>query len=292
MIPYFPPEGGKHRLSLGLKVLAEADWIEISDEYQAELAEKGRLVRDHRTAIYQALQDSEPFQRELIRFLMNHLAEHHPDRFRPDADGLHNLITGETVEIDEDASLLAATRLVQEDMTILRPSPEGFRLVAGLVAFPTRWDLSTKLGKVLREIHGPVPGYDDKLAKPMDRLFAGMTDERLLWRANFSLLDDPALFQPGGHFKTGAGAGLTTGSVGEALWFRVERQTLRRLPGSESIVFTVRIHQAMLKDVANTPARAADLLSATREMTEDMKRYKSIPGFEKALTEWLEEQAA
>jgi len=291
VIPYFPPEGGNHRLSLGLKVLAEADWIEIDGHYETELAEKARLVRDHRDAIYQALPDSEPFQAEFIRFLMAHLSKHHPDRFALTDFGLRNNLTGKTVRVDEAAPLLTATRLVQEDMTILRPSPEGFRLIAGLVAFPTRWDLSSKLGKVLRDIHDPVPGYHEKLARPMDRLFAGLTEDRLLWRANYSLLDDPTLFQPGGHFKTGAGADLTAQNIGEKLWFRVERQTLRRLPGSDSIVFTVRIHQDRLKDVVTTPDRAADLLAANSAMPDPMKRYKSLPGFEAALTEWLQAKA-
>lgn len=292
MIPYFPPEGGKYRLSLGLKVLADEDWIEFDSGYEAELAAKKRLVATHRDAIYQALPGSEPHQAELVGFVCNHLLTFHSDKFEKSGAGIRNRITGETVEIDQSAPLLTLTHLVQEDMTILRPSPEGFRLIAGLVAFPTRWDLSSKLGKVLRDIHEPVPGYDEKLARPMDRLFEGLTSDRLLWRANYSLLDDPTLFQPGGHFKTGAGASLTAETIGDQMWFRVERQTLRRLPDSESVVFTVRIHQALLRDVVTTGERAADLLAATTAMPEPMKRYKSLPGFEAALHRWLEARTA
>lgn len=292
MIPYFPPEGGKYRLSLGLKVLAEKDWIEIDDRYATELAEKTRLIQTNRDDIYQALPGSEPHQAELLQFMTTHLSKHHPDRFTPTGHGLRNNLTGKTVRMDEAAPLLTLARLVQEDMTILRPSPEGFRLVAGFVAFPTRWNLSDKIGKVLRDIHEPVPGYDDKLARPMDRLFEGLTDDRLLARANYSLMDDPTLFQPGGHFKSGAGAALTAETIGQEMWFRVERQTLRRLPGSESIVFTVRIHQARLEEVVTTPERAADLRAATEAMPEPMQRYKSLPGFHAALNQWLENQGA
>lgn len=292
MIPYFPPQGGGFRMSLGLRVLDEADWIEIDGDYGSDLAEKARLISEHRAEVFQMLPGSEPAQTRLIRFLMNHLTEQHPERFRAEGDGIFNTTTGETVIPDPGEPMLAATRLVQEDMTLLEPSPEGFRLIAGLVTFPTRWDLESKMGKPLARIHDPVPGYADKLERPMDRLFAGLTDDRLFWRANYSLLDDPALFQPGGHFKSGAGAALTPENIGGKLWFRVERQTLRRLPDCENVVFTVRIHQALLRDVVDTAERAADLLSATRAMPEDMKRYKSLPGFEAALTEWLEERAA
>lgn len=292
MIPYFPPQGGGYRMSLGLRVLDDADWIEFGSDYESDLAEKARLIREHRAQVFQMLPGSEPAQMRQVRFLMDHLIRHHPERFQAEGDGVRNLTTGETVSPDPAAPLLAATRLVQEDMTILEPSPQGFRLIAGLVTFPTRWDLTSKMGKPLSRIHDPVPGYADKLERPMDRLFAGLTDDRLLWRANYSLLDDPALFQPGGHFKTGAGADLTAGNIGGKLWFRVERQTLRRLPDCENVVFTVRIHQGLLQDVVNSAERAADLLSATRAMPDDMKRYKSLPGFETALTEWLEARAS
>jgi len=292
VIPYFPPQGGGYRMSLGLRVLDDADWIEFGSDYESDLAEKARLIHEHRAQVFQMLPGSEPAQMRQLRFLMDHLIRHQPDRFRAEGDGVRNLTTGETVSPDPSAPLLAATRLVQEDMTILEPSPEGFRLIAGLVTFPTRWDLTSKMGKPLSRIHDPVPGYADKLERPMDRLFAGLTDDRLLWRANYSLLDDPALFQPGGHFKTGAGADLTAGNIGEKLWFRVERQTLRRLPDCENVVFTVRIHQGLLQDVVHSAERAADLLSATRAMPDDMKRYKSLPGFEAALTEWLEARAS
>lgn len=292
MIPYFPPQGGGYRMSLGLRVLDDADWIEFGSDYESDLAEKARLIGEHRAQVFQMLPGSEPAQMRQIRFLMDHLIRQHSGRFRAEGDGVRNLTTGETVSPDPAAPLLAATRLVQEDMTILEPSPEGFRLIAGLVTFPTRWDLTSKMGKPLSRIHDPVPGYADKLERPMDRLFAGLTDDRLLWRANYSLLDDPALFQPGGHFKTGAGADLTAGNIGEKLWFRVERQTLRRLPDCKNVVFTVRIHQGLLQDVVHSAERAADLLSATRAMPDDMKRYKSLPGFEAALTEWLEARAS
>lgn len=288
MIPYFPPESGKYRLSLGLKVLAEEDWIEIGEDYEQDLIEKARLLQEHPAQVFQALPGSEIAQAEVVDHLKRHLVIHHPEQFAALDIGIHNKTTGLDITPDPVAPLLSIAKLVQEDMTVLRPFEDGFRLIAALVAFPTRWDLSVKMGKLLADIHSPVPGYDEKLARPMDRLFAGLTDDRLLWRSNYSLLDDAAMFQPGGHFKSGAGVDLTAENIGHELWFRVERQTLRRLTGSDTIVFTVRIHQALLKDVVTTPERAADLLTATQNLPADMKRYKSLPGFEGALTDWLE----
>ncbi|WP_417519949.1 heme-dependent oxidative N-demethylase family protein [Minwuia sp.] len=290
MIPYFPAEGGGFRLSLGLKVLDPADWIEIDGNHESELAQKRALLTDRQNDVFQALEGSQSAQADLMANLQQHLLIHHADRFRPDGASVRNLTTGDTISVDPLSPLRSAARLVQEDILLLQPSSEGHRLIAALLCFPTRWKLADKLGNVLSAIHDPVPGYAEKLARPMDRLFAGLTPERWLWRQNFSLLDDPALFQPGGHFKQGAGKDLSPHTIGEQLWFRVERQTVRLLPETGTTVFTVRIHQARLSEVVHNSSRAADLISTIDAMPEEMKRYKSLPGFEKALRAWLEER--
>jgi hypothetical protein len=287
VIPYFPAEGGQYRPSLGLKVLQPADWIEIDSNFAAEIAEKKHLLDVNRNGVFLALPDSEAGQAELIETLSAHLLAHHADRYSPTSEGLRVAATGETVQPDPARPLTAAASLVQEDVLLLQPSPEGHRLVAGLLGFPTRWRLADKMGKALAGIHEPVPGYADRLSRQMDRLFAGLTPDRLLWRLNFSLLDDPALHQPGGHNDPNAGRGLNADNIGDELWFRVERQTLRLLPKTETTVFTVRIHQARLRDVVTTPERARDLAAAIDGMSEGMRRYKSIPGFEAPLKAWL-----
>lgn len=291
MIPYFPAEGGQYRLSLGLKVLDPADWIEIDNRHADEVAEKTRLLAEDRDAVFLALPGSEDAQADLIETLSAHLLDRFSDRFSRSSGGIEVAATGETVRPDADAPLTAAAHLVQEDFLLLQPSPEGHRLIAGLLGFPTRWRLADKMGKPLDGIHAPVPGYAERLSRQMNRLFDGLTPDRLLWRLNFSLLNSPELFQPAGHNDPETGRGLTAATIGEKLWFRVERQTLRLLPKTETTVFTVRIHQAQLKDVVALPQRARDLAAAIDGMPEAMRRYKSIPGFEAPLRAWLAERA-
>lgn len=277
---------------LGLKVLAEADWIEIDAAFADDLAEKQRLIDADRNAVFQALPDSVPAQQEFLDHLIGHLCRHHAPIFRRRGGGVEVVPTGCHVMPDAAAPLLAAAALVQEDVLLLQPGPDGaFRLVAGMLAFPTRWSLAEKMGRPLAAIHAPVPGYGDHLERPMDRLFAGLRPGRLLWRSNWSLLDDPALHQPGGHGSGTAGKALDAETVGRGLWFRVERQTLCLLPDTGTAVFTVRIHQARLQDRVRTGAEARDMRDAILAMPEEMRRYKSMPGFLAALLQWLEERA-
>ena len=275
-------------MALGLKVLAAADWIEIDDAFAADLAEKQRLIDTDRGAVFQALPDSLSAQREFMDHLGDHLCRFHGALFHRGEDGIHVQPTGSCVVPDPAAPLLAAAGLVQEDVLLLQRGTDGFRLVAGLLAFPTRWSLAEKMGRPLAAIHAPVPGYGAHLERPMDRLFEGLRAGRLLWRTNWSLLDDPALHQPGGHDSGHAGSLLDAATVGSQLWFRVERQTLGLLPGTRTAVFTVRIHQSRLQDRVRTAAEASAMRDTILAMPEAMRRYKSMPGFLVALLAWLE----
>lgn len=291
MIPYYPPAEGPFRLSLGLKVLDPADWIESDGRLAGQLALKATLLAERPDDVFQALPGSEPAQAELYDLLAAHLVAHFPDTYRRHGDGTLVVPTGVTVAPEPDAPLRATARLVQEDILLLEERDGSYHLVAGILCFPTRWRLKEKIGLPLAGIHAPVPGYAAKLERPMDRLFAGLTADRLLWRMNFSLVDDAALYQPHGHSDPKAGAGIAEADLGLALHFRVERQTLRRLPQTGAVVFTVRIHQAPLGQVVTTPERARDLRAVLDSMPADMRAYKSITAFQDALGRWLDAAA-
>jgi hypothetical protein len=80
-----------------------------------------------------------------------------------------------------------------------------------------------------------VPGYGEELSRPTNGLFDRLTPERSFWRLNWTLLDSPILFQPT------ASRGAPSGDLTD-WYFRVERQTLRQLPQSHAIVFTIHTY--------------------------------------------------
>ena len=134
---------------------------------------------------------------------------------------------------------------MQEDLCLLEPGPAGPVLSAAVLCFPTRWRLAEKLGRPIGAIHGPVPFFAERLAGPVERFMALLKPGRLVERFNWSILDDPALFQPCGHGRTAQDPAFTAGNAGERLWFRVERQTLSRVPGASAILFTIKVHQSL-----------------------------------------------
>ena len=73
----------------------------------------------------------------------------------------------------------------------------------------------------------------------------------------------------------------------EDLFLRVERQTLRRLDNSRSVLFTVRVHVDPVSSILTNQQAVVDLIKAIQNLEEDMKSYKVILPFENKLIRWL-----
>ena len=60
---------------------------------------------------------------------------------------------------------------VPEDFGIMLRNPEGgfYVLRAGLICSALGWNLGTKIGMRLHEIHEPIPDYKEKMQMSMDR---------------------------------------------------------------------------------------------------------------------------
>jgi hypothetical protein len=291
-LPYLPFAAGPFRLSMGLMSLKPEDWIEIDDRYTADMAERRRLLDTRRDEVFAALPEADAACREFGTLLLDHLRAYFPDIFGFAEDRLENRLTGEswpTAHTDRHPLDLAG-RLVQEDFCILQSAgeKEPYVLTAACLCFPSRWRLADKIGRPMDRIHDPVPGYQDRLASPVNRFMSVLKEDKPVWRLNWSLYDNPALFQPTGHGRDEKAPGIDGGNAGERLHVRIERQTLRRLPNSKAVVFGIRVHQRPLASLAETPDAAARLASALREMPSDMARYKSLPVSAEAALAYLD----
>ncbi len=247
---YVAYEPGPHRLAMGLKPLEPAEWIEIDCHLPADLAEKRRLLTEQHAAVFAALPQGQAASVETLALLAEHLPAHFPQVYRRQGDWLANQATGEAWNIaaPDLHPLELAARLVQEDFAVMgRDAASGeYRLTAACVCFPTRWKLAEKVNQSLWGIHVPVPGYEAELGNPMDRLFDRLKVEKPVWRLNWSVLDSPALFQPVAPPQPPGAPPITPVNAGERLYLRMERQTLRRLPHSGDILFTIGVYVASL----------------------------------------------
>ena len=274
---------------MGLTPQSEAEWLAPDDSLHEILGEKRQLLATRHEGVFGALPEASDASVELLQLLADHLSRRFPSFYRLDNEGrLFNRVSGETWDINVPPlhPLDLAGRLVAEDLCLLQAGDSAYRLTGASLCFPNRWQLEEKIGRPLDFIHAPVPGFAPALERPVAHFFAALKPDRILARVNWGVADDPTRFQPIGR---DASAAITAATAGSMLHLRVERQTLRRLPQSGAVLFTIRTEITPLARVIVTPADASDLAGAIRDMSPAMLRYKHLTTVAPALLAWLDE---
>lgn len=281
---------GPYRMAMGLVGTDPAELIELDEHYVPEMAERRRLLAVRHGDVFATLPGSEAARQEVLDVLAELLLRRFPAWFSRDGATLRNHLTGETWDLADlpHDPLEVAGRLVQEDLCLLRLTPEGPVLDAAVLCFPSRWSLAEKLGQPLATIHTRVPFYADRLAKPVDRLMPNLRDGKMVVRLNWGMTDDPALYAESRKFRREHNPDVTMENAGEKIWLRVERQTLRLLPASGAVLFGIRTHLYTVGRLAADRQVAADLAAAVRGLPPEMALYKSIPPFRAALLAYLD----
>lgn len=251
-----PYDGSAQPFTIGLQQLDHKDWIEIDDHLLAYLAEKQRLFARYGEKIFVEEEGTDQGQKEVFDLLTSHLLENYPAEYARKGDAI--VISGrdEPVPIGEAATpfLHRAASLVQEDLVLMRKDQHrGWHLGAASLSFPSSWTLREKFGRSMDKIHAPVPdfGAGTRNAGLIVRMFDNLRPDRSVWRMNWSLQPDGDLYHPlASHEK---GALYTDDDIAARSFVRVERQTLRKLPASGDILFTIRIHLDPIKALKKHP---------------------------------------
>ncbi len=276
--PFHTPYDGSSKLfTIGVKPLDPADWIDVDDKLLAYLDEKDRLTERTFDKIFVAEPGTEAAQAEVLTLLADYLPERFPDIYQRIGPQIDIVPAFRRVRLDTPyPPLLVAGGLVQEDLVLMRRDDTGWRLAAAHLCFPSSWRLHEKFGKALQEIHTPVPdfGRDTRNATIIERMFDNLRLEQPVLRWNWSLHADDTL-----HHPHSAGQWRFGDEKIDSLYFRLERQTLRKLPASGDILFTIRIYLDPLEAMERQPnagelARA--LIGQLHAYTPQQLDYKGL----------------
>lgn len=273
-------------LAMGLRPLDPRNWIETDTSLSRLHQHTLSMRQQHGDAVYAALPSSLEAQREVLSLLCGHLLSEHAGAYRRDGTGIASAAGGFHVALREDdpEPLWLASLLVADDLVIMQPSGSGYLLAAASLASPSHWRLQAKLGRPMREVHDPIPGIHRQLTPRIDRFFAHISPERPVSRFNWALQTDPGLFHP---------AAPEAAAGGDAsLYYRVERQTLRRLPRSGAIAFTIRVFLHPLAALSVVPGAIDSLVSAVDSTPPALARYKGFPSLRDALEQYRLKSAA
>lgn len=233
--------GKPHRLSMGLRPLDLTTWLD-SDAHDPQMSRRRELLVRNRSEVVAHLPGSEEASSRVARAV---------------ADWVGVVLPG------AEPPLVEAAMLVRDDLCVLAPMGDTWRLVAAVVCFPSRWRLADKLGQDVLAIHDPVPRYRSELGAATNKVFGTISAGAARWRVNWTLLNDPELFQP----VAPAGPRHRPGTDS---YLRVERQCL--VPVDDVIAFTIRTTVRGVRELTGEQARA--VMSSAEQTPDDLAAYR------------------
>ncbi len=264
ILPQLVGENFRHRL--GTFPVEIANWLLRDAEFDLTVQLKKKLLATRRSEVVGLQPGGEEVAQEAAQ-LVSAWA------------GAESASTG----ID---ALIEASLLVADDLAVLQPvksqdGSEQLLLNAAVVCCPSRWMLSEKMGHNMLAIHEPVAKYADHVGAAVDTYFQRLTVEKPVWRSNWIIQDHPALFQP--RIPSGP---LVKNP--DELWIRMERQTLRRLPKTGGILFTIRGYQQPLPEYLSRSKKIAqDTRTLVERLPDDVAQYKSVLKYRPAIMNWI-----
>lgn len=220
----------------GIQPLDPATWLQVDDAFGLQMAERARLLAARRDDVLALLPEARAAADELLQYILDWLGENGQgyevsakDVRRPD---------GVRIALDRADPMGTLGHLVQEDLCLMEKRGDEHVLSAAVLCFPASWRLADKIGQPLTVIHVPVPDYDDRLAKRVQRLFDGVQVGRPLWRFNALRYGAPDLFQPRSRMVP---KDLAEDDA-DYPYLRSERQCVLRLPKTRACVFSIHTY--------------------------------------------------
>lgn len=289
-----PYKSGLGGVKIGLEPINESKWLEIDDSFVPEIQKKQSLFRSKREQVFNQTTKSYQAQVELLEVIKKHLTHYYDNYFRFNKDEIYIKIKGKSLKISEKITnpLEISSFLVQEDLLVMLPNKnQSYNLEAASLCAPSNWSLKEKFNNSLLEVHKHVPDYKENISKRVNNIFNRLEKKRIFERFNWSIYDSPKLFQPK-KSKTEVVRikSINKSNAGEKLFIRVERQTIRRMPKTKAIIFTVRVHVSPLHSIKDDLLKLNDLLLAIKNLDILMKKYKSLDQIERSINGWLEDR--
>ncbi|WP_421118837.1 heme-dependent oxidative N-demethylase family protein [Aquihabitans daechungensis] len=265
------PADGPPWLAMGLARIQEAAWLLPDGHRDAELAQRGALLDQSPGEVFAALPGTEAASAEVLAMVRSWEHDHGPD------------LAGRPIDRSQHP-LEAAGRRTQEDLVLMVPHADGHHLDAAVLCFPSHWRLADKVGGSATAIHAPVPGYEVELAEKVDRFLDRLRPGVIVARRNWSVHGDAELHAP---VPPADPVPVAVDEVARSLWLRSERQTLRRLPDSGAVLFTIRVQQAPFAAFAAFPEAAVRLADRLDAQPDELTAMNGLAPHRGAAVDWL-----
>ncbi len=248
-----PKARGGGQLRMGLCALSEEEWLQPDPD----LAARATAFAEHPEGVQRTQYSDEPGQ-ELAAML------------------------------GVDGGLLAAAKAHHEDMCLLKKfaDEDFYRLIGAAVAYPTDWHPKDKMGLPLAAMHAPIQGYAEQLASGVDHFMTKLKPGKIFGRCNWFVAPTPDLRWIADAPPEVAFGNVAADNAGETLFVRSERQTLRRLPATGAILFTIGVYVSPLG--ALSPQNVTMLAQSVSSLLDGEGERRAAHHFADALIAYSE----
>jgi len=258
--PYDHPEA--HLFRIGLAPVAIADWFEGPFEPLDgdPAARKAATFAASPTLCWGEAPGSRDGQAETLALMTEHF--------------------GRAPGGDADAPpLRRAATLVDDDLCLMEKRDGEWTLTAASLCAPSFFSALDAVGKPLSALHAPVTGFGERLLPRVARIFDTLAPDTIVERRNWSVTASGELFTPQAAPVRARQPLIAPEDAGRELYLRMERQTLRRLPATGGLLFTIRIWRHPLEDLRARPERLAAFTAAwTRVMADEGRDFRDYKG--------------
>lgn len=272
--PYLPFLDGPAQVAPKLKPISVADWLPPDTRKAEWLEQKRQLMRDRKAEVFAAFDWASDASDEAANLVFSHLRGVDPGR-----------------STSQRTSLDAICQLVSDDLCVMVERDGLFCLGAASLCTPTFWKLADKAGKPLGGLHDEVPGGDPELSSRISRIFTGLQPGIVLERFNWTVQLGGERFTPSSQPMKDALAEMTSDEAADRLCLRVERQTIRKLPTTGAVLFTIRILVDPLPPILSDPEVCAAFQESWAGTDPALQVYKGWPHYEAAVQSLLARQA-
>lgn len=301
------------------------DWIRMDSGYLARIAERKPLIEEQAAfTIGTGVLVNDAIEELYTEIMVDYLPHRYPTIFKASGDIVHNVLTHSTYPLstkgltpEQMLQLLGLN--VEEDFYFMLPDEKGdFRLQGYIACFPGGFLSPATRGKSVREIHQPVPGYEERLGRSVDRHFNRMVPGDFIGRMNVSSwygyiffktkknggwlllillqwslqVDGIDLFRiDGNNYYPEKGQEFSTEKFKPHFsdcYLRTEHQTLTKLPRSQAIMFCVRSFMTPLEEIKSA-GEGPKLAAAIESMPEKLGLYKMRHFWGGAVLPWLKD---
>jgi hypothetical protein len=252
-------------------------WLELESNYVKKVRQRQGLFQEYGKSTLQALPGSEIATKELMEMVLQFLCARYPQYFRLENATFHNGLLGTQTDLKVMEPLHVLLNNVPEDFAVMIRNPDDgtYSFRAGIIMSSLGWNLGSKIGLKLHEIHAPIPDYKEKMQFSMDRYFSKKPTDKAIQRGSWGLEINQPLYMPPGDPHEKLRDRQDQSHTIERCHLRVDWQTLRRLPLSGSIIFNFKGLFTPVTEFRDEPYIPSIVLKVLREGKENIMAYKN-----------------